>query len=440
MKQQTLFSETIYALSSGSLPSGVAVIRLSGPHVRSAVAALTGVVPPHRQATLRPIRDSQGALLDRALVLFFDGPNSFTGEDSAELHLHGGRAVVDAVLSAIADHDGLRLAEAGEFTRRAFLHGKMDLTGAEALADLIAAETEAQRRLALTNAEGAQHQLYGGWREKLVRSRALIEAELDFSDEADIPGAVSDTVWNAVAELLGEIERHLDGYRYGEIIREGFRVVLLGAPNAGKSSLLNALAKRDVAIVTAIPGTTRDLIEIALDLEGLKVVLTDTAGLRESHDVVERIGIDRALAAATRSDLVLLLSDGTAEEEFAPLPAGVERIAVRTKLDLSDTGAASYEMAVSSVTGQGLDNLVAEIARRARAATGGGASIVPSRRRHLDLLLQASGHVRNALDDAPLELRAEELRLASAALGGIIGVVGVEDLLDVIFSEFCVGK
>lgn len=442
MTQQSLFRDSIYALSSGSVPSGVAVVRLSGPHVRATMERMAGRAPPARLAVLRRITDGRGTVLDRGLILFFQGPDSFTGEDCAEFHLHGGRAVVDAVLAALASQAGLRLAEAGEFTRRAFINGKMDLTGAEALADLIAAETEAQRRLAVTNAEGAQHALYAGWRDTLLRARALIEAELDFSDEADVPGSVSERVWTSIEKLCQEITTHLEGYRSAEIIREGYRVVLLGPPNAGKSSLLNALSKRDVAIVTEVPGTTRDLIEVALDLDGVKVVITDTAGLRDTGDVVERIGIDRALAAAERSDLVLILSD---EDSKPRMPesgsAAVTGLSVRTKLDLNGSARQGFDHFISVVTGEGLPELVRAIGRLAKAAGTSSNSVVPSRRRHVDLLTHARRHAVRALDaDLPAELRAEELRLASDSLGRIVGTIGVEDMLDVIFSEFCIGK
>lgn len=441
MRQQSLFRGTIFALSSGGLPSGVAVIRLSGPHVREALARLAGGTPPPRVASLRRIVDGAGEPLDRGLVLFFEDPASFTGEDCAELHLHGGKAVVGAALAALAALPGLRPAEAGEFTRRAFLNGRIDLTGAEAMADLVAAETEAQRRLALDNAEGGQRQLYDGWRSRLLHARAMIEAELDFADEADVPGFVSDRVWKDMAGLSREMAAHLDGYRAAEIVRDGFRVVLIGAPNAGKSSLLNALARRDVAIVTEVPGTTRDLIEVSLDLDGVKVVVTDTAGIRQTIDSVERIGVERAIGAAGRADLVLELVEPSGEAVRLPdvdRQAPVLRVA--TKCDLAGP-ARPEDFVISSRTGEGLPSLITEISRMAREAASATGGVVPSRIRHVELLRLCRTHIDRAeAVDTPLELRAEELRLAADALGRITGAIDVEDLLDVIFSEFCIGK
>ena len=255
------------------------------------------------------IRSADGRLLDHGLTVFFPGPASFTGEDSCELHVHGGRAVIGAILEAVAQIDGFRHAEAGEFSRRAFLNGKIDLTGAEALSDLVSAETEAQRRFALTNASGAQSELYGEWRRRIIHARAMIEAELDFSDQEDVPGSVSERVWADMQALIKAVDDHLATYRRAEIIRDGYKVVILGEPNAGKSSLLNALARRDVAIVTDEPGTTRDLVEVTLDLEGLKTIIVDTAGIRETAGKVEAIGIARAFEAAETADLILELRD-----------------------------------------------------------------------------------------------------------------------------------
>lgn len=429
-------------MSSGSPPSGVAVIRLSGPHVVFALREMAGGLPPPRKAELRKLVDEDGALLDRALTLYFPGPGSFTGEDCAELHVHGGKAVVSAVLETLGRTSGLRGAEAGEFTRRAFLNGKLDLTSAEGLADLISADTDAQRRLALVNAEGGQRELYEGWRNQLLHARAMIEAELDFADESDVPGSVSETVWAGVSSLQKEIINHIDGYRAAEIVRDGFRVVLVGPPNAGKSSLLNALARRDVAIVTEIAGTTRDLVEVALDLDGLKVIVTDTAGLRESSDIVEKIGIERARQAARQADLVVELMDssnpkGDLEYDF-PTDS---RILVATKADLTGAVDGQFDHSISVVNGEGVVELVSEITRRASAAATGGVGIIPSRLRQIELLRTCHHHLEEARQgEVGLELQAEELRLAGDALGRITGAIDVEDLLGVIFSEFCIGK
>lgn len=438
--QQSFFGDTIFALSSGALPSGVALVRLSGRHVRTVLEKMAAGVPPPRRASLRRIVDKQGRLLDRALVLFFAAPASFTGEDSAELHVHGGRAIVDAVLTALSQHEGLRMAEAGEFTRRAFLNGRIDLTTAEAMADLVAAETEVQRRLALENAEGGQRSLYESWRRQLVHARAMIEAELDFADEADVPGSVADTVWENVARLRQEIREHLEGYRTAEIVRDGYRVALIGAPNAGKSSLLNALARRDVAIVTSVPGTTRDLVEVALDLRGVKVLVTDTAGIRQTDDTVERIGVERALEAAQRADLVLLVIDPSQKElgAFEPPPHN-KLLRIATKSD-RHYPPDDFDQIVSAHSGDGMAALLDIMADLASEAATHTQAALPSRSRHKQLLEECSSFIERALMGGELELRAEELRLASGALGRITGAIDVEDLLDVIFSEFCIGK
>lgn len=433
---------TIFALSSGPLPSGVAVIRLSGPGTRNALGVMTGALPSARKAQLTDIRDMNGVLLDRGLCLFFPGPKSFTGEDCGELHLHGGRAVVGSVLGALSEFSSLRAAEAGEFTKRAFLNGKIDLTGAEALSDLISAETEAQRRFALANTSDRHRELYQSWRQTLVSTRAMIEAELDFSDESDVPGSVAETVWQNVTALRAAIAAHAARYRDAEIIREGFKIVILGAPNAGKSSLLNALASRDVAIVTDEPGTTRDLVEVSLDISGIKVILTDTAGIRSAEGRVEAIGIERSLAKAREADLLLLLEDIAAPAGFSA-PVEVPSIRIGNKADLWDNpDDMHYDCIISAKTGSGLDNLL-ELIREASGTYENRASeVLPFRARHAALLRESIAALDNALtqEDQDMELRAEELRVASNALGKICGEIDVEDLLDTIFSTFCIGK
>ncbi|BAV48955.1 tRNA modification GTPase MnmE [Mesorhizobium sp. 113-1-2] len=386
-------------------------------------------------------------MLDSGLVTFFPGPASFTGEDVAEFHVHGGRAVVTRMLETIAGFDGVRHAEPGEFTRRAFLNGKVDLVETEALADLVNAETEAQRRFAVQNAEGVQSELYMSWRRRLIHARAMIEAEIDFADEDDVPGSVSDTVWSDVRAMVGEIDRHIAGFHAAEIIRDGFEVVILGAPNAGKSSLFNALARRDAAIVTDEPGTTRDLLEVTLDLGGLRVRLTDTAGLREAPGKVEAIGIEKARAKAGRADLLLLLEDIVSPGDIGPLPGTAPLLRVGTKLDLldgqGDRGEGGrYDFVISVVSGAGVEALLAEIGRRAAEAAGMTGDVLPSRLRHVELLSETNRHLLRATDDgaAGQELRAEELRLAADRLGRIVGAIDVEDMLDVIFSQFCIGK
>ncbi|MEZ2331520.1 tRNA uridine-5-carboxymethylaminomethyl(34) synthesis GTPase MnmE [Mesorhizobium sp. RCC_202] len=431
--------DTIVALSSGRLPAGIAVIRVSGPRTRFVVETMAGSVKD-RFTNLRRLRADDGSLIDHGLVLFFPGPGSFTGEDVAEFQVHGSRAVAAKMLETIVGFEGVRHAEPGEFTRRAFLNGKLDLVETEALADLVNAETEAQRRFAVRNAEGAQSELYSSWRRRLIHARAMIEAEIDFPDEDDVPGSVSDAVWSDVRALIGEIEHHVDGYKAAEIIRDGFEVVILGAPNAGKSSLFNALAQREAAIVTDEPGTTRDLLEVVLDLDGMRVRIVDTAGLRETTGKVEAIGIERARAKAASADLVLLLEDVVEPLPVGVIPERVEMIRVGTKVDLKPSSAATYDLAISSKVGTGLGQLLQEIGRRAADAIGDAADVLPSRLRHVDLLNEAKGFLVAASAGQGQELRAEELRLAADRLGRIVGVVDVEDLLDVIFSQFCIGK
>lgn len=429
-------TDTIYGLSSGPLPSGVAVIRLSGPAVPGLLPDMIGRLPEPRRAALAGIVGADGRPLDRGMVLYFPAPRSFTGEDVAELQMHGGRATVAAVLEDLSRRPGLRAAEAGEFTRRAFLNGRMGLTEVEALSDLIAAETEAQRRFALGNSGGAQQALYEAWRQRVIRARAMVEAELDFPEEEDVPASAGDGAWRDVRELAREIDRHIAGYRRGEIIRAGYDVVIVGAPNAGKSSLLNALAKRDVAIVSDEAGTTRDLIEVALDLDGVKVRVTDTAGLREGSGKVERIGIDRARQRAAEADLVILLSD---TGDWGAWDGQTLRVASKTDIRPVD---GKGDLAVSVRTGEGLDRLVEMLARRAGEAAGAGGEILPSRERHVALLRLCRTELLGAADGdrSGPEVRAEALRRAGDALGRLTGRIDVEDLLDVIFGEFCIGK
>ena len=443
--------ETIYALSSGGVPSGVAVIRLSGPRGRFVVETMVGDVPNPRRASLRSIRDRNGVTIDEGLVLWFPGPASFTGEDMAEFQVHGSRAVIGAVFRRFREIAGLRPAEAGEFTRRAFLAGRIDLTEAEGLADLLAAETEYQRRQAMAQATGALRRLYDEWRSRLIRIRALIEADFDFADEEDVPGSVADAAWRAAAALREEIRAHIEDGDRGERVRSGLQVVLLGAPNAGKSSLLNALARRDVAIVTEEAGTTRDLIEVHLDLDGRAVTVVDTAGLRSDAGRIEAEGIRRALDRSRAADLVLWLQAPDAGDEGQALPsigdAEVWEIATKSDLGQAESAGSRFESAtkslkVSTVTGEGLDDLTGALTAFAEEVCGGGEGGIPTRDRHLAHLGEALREMDRALDGAEkdAELRAEDLRRAGDELGRITGAIGVEDLLDVIFGEFCIGK
>lgn len=440
------YRDTIFALSSGPLPSGVAVVRLSGPHVRFVLETMIGSCPEPRKAWYGAIRGTGGLVLDQGICLFFEGPASFTGEDCAEFQLHGGRAVVDAVLFSLSGFEGVRAAEAGEFTRRAFLNGKLDLTQAEGLSDLISAETEMQRRMAITGAAGSQAGLYRGWRDRLVHMRAMIEAELDFSDEEDVPGSVSGAVWQEARALVTEIKAHMDGFQRSEIIRDGFRVVLVGAPNAGKSSLLNALARREAAIVTDEPGTTRDPIEVVMDLDGFQVKLVDTAGIRDPGGKVEKLGIERTFQKLSDAHLILNLVDLSDPVEVRDIPKAAAMLRVGTKSDLladrREPEPPGYDHVISVIDGQGVDVLLECLADQARSRIGEIGTIMPSRRRHIDLLEMARGHIEKSAEmtGLDLELRAEELRMAGDAIGRISGTIDVEDLLDVIFSQFCIGK
>lgn len=446
--------DTIFALSSARGRAGVCVFRISGPKAAAAVGALTdGSVPRARRAVLRAFRLADGAVIDRGLLLWFAGPMSFTGEDVAEIHLHGGPAVIAAMIRRLSELEGLRPADAGEFTRRAFANGKLDLTEAEGLADLIGAETEQQRRLALRQLEGELKDLYERWRADLVRALAFLEASIDFVDEELPPGLVAD-VRGRVEGLGQEIASHLADQRRGEIVRDGFTVVILGAPNVGKSSLLNALARRDAAIVSAIPGTTRDAIEVGLDLAGYAVTLIDTAGLRETNDEIESEGIRRARAKAQHADLRLGVVDTLAGLDSRVSQELSDRDAVLlNKSDLlrdhgvpvvaSSTGVPLPVMRVSAKTGQGIEQLLAWLEQQVVARVGGSESMPMTRARHRQALQDAHaalGRVPAMLGDAALDLAAEDLRIAARALGRITGRVDVEDLLDVIFREFCIGK
>lgn len=438
--------QTIYALSSGTLPSGVAIIRISGPDVRFVLETMCGFIPKPRFAQLTPFYTQDGLVIDRGLLLFFEAPASFTGEDCAEFHLHGGRAVVQACFKALACFDNLRLAEAGEFSKRAFDNGKMDLTAAEGLADLIVAETEAQRRLALAQSSGSLKELYQKWSEDILRYRALIEAELDFSDEEDIPGSVSDQVWGDVERLIADMQTHLDRSQIGEIARNGYVIVIAGAPNAGKSTLLNALAGRDVAIVSNEAGTTRDIVEVRLDIDGQLVIIKDTAGIRETGSAIEQEGIKRARNALRTADLVLLLKS---EEDVSAIDIHLDGLKedkileVKSKSDLlADVSTKERTLAISAKTGYNIDKLIKMIAERLSEFSHTDDAVIPTRQRHIDLLKYGLDQLRLALgaEYLEIELRAEHLRQCQEALGKITGQVDVEDLLGVIFNEFCVGK
>ena len=438
--------ETIYALSSAAGRAGVAVIRVSGPAARAAVKVLSGRDPgPARKAGLRLLRDpADGTPLDQALMLWFEGPGSFTGEDVAEFHVHGGRAVIAGVLAALGRLPGLRLAGAGEFSRRAFENGKLDLTAAEGLADLIDAETAAQRAQALRQMEGTLGELYEGWRARLIRVLAHAEAEIDFPDE-EVPGELTARLAPEIVALRSEMRAHLDDGHRGERLRDGVEVAIVGPPNVGKSSLLNRLARREAAIVADEAGTTRDVLEVRLDLGGVPVTLADTAGLREAAGAVEREGVRRAIARAEAADLRVVVAalrpDGGLDGDFDLAREGDVKV-----LNKADLGAASAGDAVlvSATTGEGIAALEALLGARVVARFEVSELPAITRARHREGLTACAEGLDRALAaleaGRDTELVAEDLRLAARALGRITGRVDVEDLLDVVFRDFCIGK
>lgn len=445
--------ETIFALASGAGRAGVSVVRLSGPASAEACRALTGDEPPAaRQAQLVALTDPEdGEPIDRGLVLWFPGPASFTGEDVLELHVHGGQAVISALFAALSKVEAVRPAHPGEFTRRAFMNGKMDLTAAEGLADLVAAETRQQARQARRQMDGALGQLYGDWHGRLLEALAMIEAEIDFAPEEEVPDGLMAEILPRLLKLQGEIDAHLTDSRRGERLRSGLRVALIGPPNAGKSSLLNHLTARNVAIVTDIPGTTRDVLEVPLDLGGYPVVLADMAGLRVSDDPIERIGVERARTEAEEADVRLALFDGAhwpdIDAETADLIDG-DTLVVLNKADLlvAEAGhaiAGRDALLISCATGQGIDRLVARLTGVAASAMAPGDAPVLTRTRHRHALAEvaaALGRIEEAGPSPELALIAEDLRIAMQAMGRITGRVGVEGVLDQIFSTFCIGK
>jgi tRNA modification GTPase len=431
-------TDTIYALSSGRLPAAIAVIRISGPRASTALDTLTGKIPEPRRAAYAKFTDPDSReTIDDGLALWIPGPKSETGEDMAELHIHGGPAIVAAIFRVFEKCAGFRPAEAGEFTRRALLNGKIGLARVEGLGDLIGAETEAQRRQAMLQFRGGLSKKVEAWREKLLAAQAEIAASIDFSDEGDVPGNLLAAARKTASDLLKEIEPVLSDAPRGERLREGFTVAITGAPNVGKSTLLNRLAERDVAIVSDIPGTTRDALEVALDLGGVPVLLVDTAGIRETRDPVEAEGVKRARARAEAADLVLRLVDDRGEVS----PHDGREWIVRTKADLLAVPAKPGQIAVSAKTGAGIDALIERLAKVAGELAGEPALVTHARQRKA--LLDAASHLR-ALAKPEIatreELFAEELRLAADALGRVTGRIGIEDVLGEIFQNFCVGK
>jgi len=437
---------TIFALATAPGRAGVAVLRLSGPEAGTALAVLAGSLPQSRHAQRARFRDpASGEIIDDGLALFFEAPRSFTGENVAELHVHGSRAVISALISALARLPGLRLAEPGEFTRRAFENGKLDLTAAEGLADLVAAETAAQRRQAQRQLAGELGRLYEAWRQRLLHALARVEAEIDFPEEG-LPHHIWRQMRTDTQYMVDEMIHHLADDR-GERLREGVAVAIIGPPNAGKSSLLNALARRDVAITSAMAGTTRDVIEVALDLAGYPVVLADTAGLRASTDAVEVEGVRRARARAAAADLSLLVVDAGKPEEVANLELDrANMVVIANKIDLgsdpdwADRLGMGSALRLSVISGEGMPELLsrleAEIARRFAP----GHTPLITRARHREALWDCVAALKGCQIAALPELACEDLRVATRCLGRITGRVDVEDMLDLVFSEFCIGK
>ncbi|MBV6489274.1 MAG: tRNA modification GTPase MnmE [Pseudorhodoplanes sp.] len=446
--------KTIFALSSGRPPAAIAVVRISGPRASDALRALTGKLPTPRLGTFVRIRDPQtGDLIDEALALYFPAPASETGEDVAELQVHGGRAVVSAIYDTLVRMDGLRLAEPGEFTRRAFENGKLDLTRVEGLADLIFADTQAQRRQAMRQLQGLLGNRAEEWRARLIEAQALAEAGIDFSDEADVASDVTQRALALARDLERDIAATLSGAARGERLREGLVVAIAGAPNAGKSTLLNRIARREAAIVSPYAGTTRDVIEVHLDLDGWPVTLLDTAGIRDTDDPVEREGVLRAKARAAAADLVLWIEDAM---EDAPAAAGMSGVPgaregaqvwrLRNKIDATRAAmpagrVSEATFAVSAKTGAGMDALLGALTAHAASFFGSAEPALVTRERQRRTLQEAAEALARAIAVASREdIFAEELRLAARALGRLTGRVDVEDILDAIFRDFCIGK
>ncbi len=445
--------DTIFALSSGRPPAAIAVVRLSGPRAGDALKALAGRVPEPRKAALARVRDpANGEMIDEALALWFPGPNSETGEDTAELQLHGGRAVIAAVLVALGRIEGLRMAEPGEFTRRAFENGRLDLTAVEGLGDLIAAETEAQRRQAFRQLKGLLGDRAEDWRKRLIEALALVEARIDFSDEADVPEDLVGPALKIAAELDAQISAALAGASRGERLRDGLVVAIAGPPNAGKSTLFNRIARRDAAIVSPIAGTTRDVIEIHLDLGGYPVTVLDTAGMRDSDDPVEQEGVRRAAERAAAADLVLWVEDVTEPSLEIKGPNAPIMWRVKNKIDLdlkikeenirNEFTSSDIVFYISSNTEHGFNSLLKRLESYAAEYFGSEPALV-SRERQRKMLLATSRALQAALAEGERgreDIIAEELRTAATTLGRLTGRVDVEDILDVIFRDFCIGK
>jgi tRNA modification GTPase len=434
--------QTIFALSSGRPPSAISMVRLSGPQAGAALTALAGRVSPPRMATRASLRDSSGRPIDDAVILWFPGPASATGEDVAEFHVHGGRAVLTALFTALLAMENVRAAEPGEFTRRAFENGKLDLTEAEALDDLIHADTDRQRRQALRQLKGMLGERARHWRAQIIEASALIAAGIDFSDEGDVSSELVAPAMTKIRTLFTEIEEVLAAQGQSERLREGLVVAIAGAPNVGKSTLMNQLARREVAIVSPHAGTTRDIIEVQLDLDGYPVTVIDTAGIRETDDPVEQEGVRRARARAAEADLVLWLVD--VDSAAAAVGGAVPMWTVRTKIDLEarQPEAGGFDFQISASRGDGIKELFSAVVGFARDYFGSEEGALIGRERHRELLRGTADLLRRSIGaiDKGEEFVAEDLRAAADCLGRLLGRVDVEDILNKIFRDFCIGK
>ncbi len=447
--------KTIFASATAPGRSGVAVVRVSGIKTKAIVEGLTDKpLPQPRMATLRVLKErGSGQMIDRALVLWFPGSASFTGEDCAEFHVHGGRAILSALYQALQAFEGVSIAEPGEFTRRAVENGKMDLTAAEGLIDLINAETESQRKLAFRQMEGELGALYESWRAKLINAQALIEAEIDFSDEGDVESGVSSRARQTLLTLNADLSSHLDDARRGERLRDGVRAVIFGPPNAGKSTLFNHLAQRNVAIVSDIPGTTRDILEVYLDIAGYPLIIADTAGIHNTDHIIEGEGVKRAEQRVADSDISLVVLDGSAPYQPHIVSGLLEKadIVILNKSDLGvhpsfteGHGFVKEFFTISASSGAGVDRVIECLSQLIYGMFNVGDDIVLTRERHRVYLEQARQGLSEAITamdcGRELALVAESIRHAVQQIGAITGRVDVEDMLDVVFRDFCIGK
>lgn len=436
-------TDTIYALASGQGRAGIGVVRVSGPRALESLARLTpDNFPPRRAVLTKLINPFDGSFIDEAIVITFHPPQCYTGEPTVEYNIHGGKAVRESLFLALSQMEGHRLAEAGEYTRRAFENGNLDLTQAEAVADLIHAETEAQKQLALSQMGGALSNLYQSWANDLVKALAYAEAQIDFSEEDLTDDEVKSHITPVLTRITDAIQSHLDDGNRGEILREGIKIAIIGAPNAGKSSLMNALAKRDVAIVSDTAGTTRDVLEVHLDLKGYPVTLYDTAGLREqTDDKIEIEGIQRAQAKANEADFKILLFDGTQDLDEQTLSFNDEKsFIVINKMDLSPNPCNDY-ITISCKTGEGIDTLINNVSRETvKLFDDIQSSPSLTRARHREALMEAQDNIDCALNGFSPDMIAEDIRMTVRSIGRITGRIDVEDLLDIIFRDFCIGK